>query len=219
MYYFKATDSSEEELLAELGILKMVDPILFAGPLIINLNGQKLDCTPFASGMVVDANHQPIIEEVKAIKILTIENKTNFHYLANQQELNQILKIYTGGFPGPNKRQFLSQIASVAPAVDWYHWGDIDWGGFAIYHCIQSKAINNLIPIFMDDITLLEYRQYGEILTRTYRNKLQNACMTFEPFKRTIECMLKEDMRLEQEALLTDIKLIQKINRQLLLSN
>ncbi|MEN6328215.1 MAG: Wadjet anti-phage system protein JetD domain-containing protein [Syntrophomonas sp.] len=218
MFYFPATNSSEDELLAELGIIKMVDPMLFAGPLIINLDGQKLDCTPCTSGMVVDANHQPIIEEVKAIKILTIENKTNFHYLANQPELNQILKIYTGGFPGPNKRQFLSQIASVAPTVEWYHWGDIDWGGFAIYHCIQAKAVNSLIPVFMDDITLLEYRQYGEPLTRTYRNKLQNAGQTFDPFKKTIECMLKEDMRLEQEALLTDSKLIQKLSSQLLLS-
>ncbi|MBT9173055.1 MAG: hypothetical protein DDT21_01445 [Syntrophomonadaceae bacterium] len=221
-YLLQDAELPEEDVLAELGIVKTSNELLLAGPLSLRIRCLDVRLSPLVFGAVVDTqmNKETKITEVSTDRIILIENKTNFHELARRGLAETMLLIYLGGFPGPGKRRFLADLHHFCvrerPSARFFHWGDIDWGGFKIHRLLKEHAFPGLIPLFMDGETLLKYQEAGEQLTAAYRTKLEKMKKdpAYTGFTALIDLMLELNIRLEQEALLADgaLPLAEKID-------
>ncbi|MHB1256433.1 MAG: Wadjet anti-phage system protein JetD domain-containing protein [Dethiobacteraceae bacterium] len=206
---FSDPDLSDEDILAELGIVKTSTELLIAGPLTITIDGIATDLTPLTFGAVIDTSQISRIcfANLHVDTILLIENKTNFHELVRKGLSKHIILIYLGGFPGPGKRQLLAALNQQTRATTQiYHWGDIDWGGFRIHRILKETAFPNIRPLFMDEATLLSYRHMTDTLHPSYAKRLEKLSQDtrYNEFHTVIQTMLAYNLRLEQEALLAD---------------
>lgn len=205
-HLLKDPELSDEDILGELGIVKTSAELLLSGPLTLTINNNTADLTPLSFGAVIDT-HQASHAEINHLEtdtVLLVENKTNYHELIRQGAAQRMLIVYLGGFPGPGKRRFLSNLGSHCHHANVYHWGDIDWGGFRIHRILKETAFPTLKPLFMDPNTLLRYIDMADPLTPAYTNKLVRLFKdpAYLEFHKVIEYMLKHNIRLEQEAIL-----------------
>lgn len=204
-YLLNNTELLEDEIIQELGIERNSEEVLVCGPITLLYQDKAIDYAHSPFGGVVDTKYfsKMKIGSVKAAKVITIENKANFHYLVNKGTVDGALLIYLGGFPGPQKRNFLAGLYQQNPNVSFYHWGDIDLGGFRIFETLR-KVIPTIKPLFMDVNTLLKYKSYCDELEDNYARQLEKLLdkKEYATFWPVIEVMLKEKIRLEQEALL-----------------
>ncbi len=204
----------EEAILQEVGIAKSIEELLFFGPLKINLFGTEIDFTPFIYGTSVNG------EMIKSLKIcdlpikrvITFENKTNYLEFIKQgsENLKVTLGVYLAGFHSPIKRLFLLKILAflrnnMVP-VEYYHWGDIDLGGFKIFVHLKTQVFADLKPFRMDVNTLRSYQKFADTFDERYRDLLKKLLTQseYEVFYEVIHEMLNTGMRLEQEALLIE---------------
>ncbi|NPV52976.1 MAG: hypothetical protein HPY71_05580 [Firmicutes bacterium] len=88
-------------------------------------------------------------------------------------------------------------------ACDFYHWGDIDYGGFSIFVHLRKSLGIEIKPYMMDLDTLIRYEKFAKPLPRGYAARLHRLLDNpeFECFHPVIEYMLEKGIRLEQEAL------------------
>lgn len=206
-YLLKNAELSEDEILLELGIERISEEVLVSGPISFLFGDREVDYSIFPFGGVIDTKCLPQIEisSLKANKIITIENKANFHYLVSRNLANDSLLVYLGGFPGPRKRNFLAALHHVNPAAPFYHWGDIDLGGFRIF-AVLRRVVPELKPLNMDEATLIRFKDYSDELEDNYSKQLAKLLdkLEYEMFWPVVRLMLKEKIRLEQEALLVE---------------
>ena len=94
--------------------------------------------------------------DVTGNKVITIENLTSFHTFNNKD----MFIIYLGGYHNNIRREFIKKIYSQNPKVNFYHFGDIDAGGFYILEHLKQQTGVNFIPYKMDIETLKEYSKY-----------------------------------------------------------
>ncbi|ABO49126.1 conserved hypothetical protein [Desulforamulus reducens MI-1] len=204
-YLLNNSELLEDEVIQELGIEKNSEEVLVCGAITLLYKDKKIDYANSPFGGVVDTKYfsKMKIGSVKAAKVITIENKANFHYLVNNGMVDSTLLIYLGGFPGPQKRDFLVNLYQLKPNVSFYHWGDIDLGGFRIFETLR-KVIPTIKPLFMDESTLLKYKGYCDELENNYARQLEKLLdkVEYKTFWPVIKVMLKDKIRLEQEALL-----------------
>ncbi len=79
------------------------------------------------------------------------------------------------------------------------HFGDIDAGGFYILQHLRDRTGIAFFPYCMDAKTLKENFQYVKKLTENDKKRLTALADT--EFGETIEFMLKNNCKLEQEAM------------------
>lgn len=220
-YYLKEENNpgllSEEEVLAQIGIVKAPETIEFAGPLTARLSGKTVDFSLFHHGIAINSY---TISELGAIdlnavqKALFIENKANYiDYLTKKRQENEIV-IFHGGFYSPAKGLFFQKIYEAAQinqalpkeSVQFFHWGDIDLGGFRMFHRLKSNIIPELKPLLMNKEALLAKKDYWLSLDKKYRGELEKLLTQddYALFYEVIEEMLKNNCRLEQEAFLIE---------------
>lgn len=211
-HYPGGMELSGEDILHELGLVKTTEELLLAGPLSLVVRGRTIDLAPLAFGTVIDTQLADELEiaGLEALKVLLVENKTNYHYLVRRGLPGGLAVIYLGGFPGPKKRRFLASLLAFClennREVDFIHWGDLDWGGICIHQLLKEKALPGLRSVYMDEETLLTYRHMGESFGSSYRGRLLKLKQSprYAAFHKLIELMLELNLRLEQEALLAD---------------
>ena len=121
-------------------------------------------------------------------------------------KVEQELVVYLAGFYSPVKHLFLEKIYNFVqsqriPAL-FYHWGDLDLGGFHIFVHLR-KLIPELQPLHMDVHTLEENAKLGDHFDEKYRKRLQQLLgqKEYEVFFPVIRTMLQMGIKLEQEAL------------------
>jgi hypothetical protein len=228
---FSLDEMEEEEILQELGILKSIEELMIHGAMKLELKGNILDYTPFIYGSVLDSSsirHGQIIE-FRLDTVLIIENKAVFKELirclgegreltvgANRFSLTGRFKdaliVYLGGFPGPDKRLFFKKLREFIitnqrnTGLNYYFWGDLDYGGMQIYRHLKSVVLPELQPFLMDKMTWDYYRSYGEIIDLQYKKKI-NRLYESEAnpeLKDILGAMLADSLRLEQESMLIE---------------
>lgn len=204
-YLLDNPDLTEDEIISELGIEKTSEEVLLWGSISFHYGDKEIDYSFLPFGGVIDTKYIHKMEfcSIKVPKIITIENKANFHYMVNSGLVTGALLVYLGGFPGPQKRIFLEVLYNTNSGNAFYHWGDIDLGGFRIFQTIK-KVIPTLEPLFMDEDTLLKYKDYCDVLEDNYASQLKKLLCDneYEKFWPVINTMLSYKIRLEQEALL-----------------
>lgn len=142
-----------EEFLGTIGIRRLPQPVLLAGP--VNLCGEPMPKLPFFG---VPAESADLIQLARRPDyVITIENYTSFvRYVREVASGDDGLVVFSGGFPS---RPTLNVIARLAEAanVPTYHWGDMDAGGVRIFHHIERRVAAvgvELRPHMMDAVLL-----------------------------------------------------------------
>ena len=136
-----------------------------------------------------------------ATKIIWIENKANYiDYIKNKKADDEFI-IYHGGMYSPIRGEFFKKIYNATNNMKFYHWSDIDLGGFKIFNRLQ-KIIPELQPYKMDKCAFYSGEKYWKKMDTKYMEKLENLKndQNYEMFFDVIDAMLKTKCKLEQEA-------------------
>jgi hypothetical protein len=186
----------KEQVLENLNIVKNPTYVNFKGAGTLILAGQRIDLSTLRSDIAISSS---LLEDIGRIEItgktvMTIENLTSFH----TADSKDIFLIYLGGFHNRVRREFIKEIHRQNPRVAFYHFGDIDAGGFYILEHLQRQTGIDFRPYKMDVKTLKEYHEYAKRLTDNDRDRLKKlrSC----GYDEVIDYMLDRNCKLEQEA-------------------
>ena len=83
---------------------------------------------------------------------------------------------------------------------DYYHFGDIDAGGFEIYRDLCEKTHILFKMYYMNLETLQKYEMYGKKLTENDRKRLREL-QNQKSLSKIVSYMLERDVKLEQECI------------------
>lgn len=199
---------TDTEVLRSVGIVKYPEILAFCGGLTINNNGVLLDFQLFKNGAYICAKDckECDIYINKSIKsVLTIENKANYYdYIVNHKNDSDLV-IYHGGYYSPVKGLFFKKLVKSADkSVHWFHWGDIDYGGFSMLKRLRLNVNENYKPYKMGLEELLEYKNYCQSFSDDYSNKLceLQKDVSLKDCSDTLKYMIDNNVKLEQEAII-----------------
>lgn len=198
-------DIMEEEVLQQIGIVKAPEIIEFCGNLTGTIEGRQVSYAKITKGSYINSFSIRKLENLKiqnATKILLIENKTNYiDYIMNQQKQDEFV-IYHGGMYSPVKGMFFQKIYDACKEMQFYHWSDIDIGGFKIFTRLKTEIIPTLQPYAMGKKELLEMKNYWKPISLDYKKELEKMAQTdkYATFKDCINFMIRQECRLEQES-------------------
>ena len=136
-----------------------------------------------------------------ANKIIFIENKANYiDYIQNKMQKDEFV-VYHGRMYGRIKGQFFKNIYEVSKDSKFYHWSDIDIGGFKIFARLRN-IIPELIPYKMDVEAFYSKKAYWKDMSKDYRKKLLGfrKQLDYNCLDNLIDEMLINISKLEQEA-------------------
>ncbi len=141
--------------------------------------------------------------EISAVKkVITIENLTTFFRWVEPESLI----IYLGGYHNSVRRALLKAVYEALPDAEYYHFGDMDAGGFEIYRDLCAKTKIPFQRYRMDLDTLVSHQRYGKELTENDRERLKKILEKnigeAEDFCELIQYMLENNVKLEQECIL-----------------
>ncbi|KGM92846.1 hypothetical protein Z968_13000 [Clostridium novyi A str. 4552] len=194
--------TSEETLtLEEFNIFNNPSYVYFKGNTRLKLKNKVLDIVDLKFGIGISSQDLNEIREVEinTSKIITIENLTTF----NTFNEDDFVCIYLGGFHNNARRELLKRIKKDNGGKKFYHFGDIDCGGFKILKHLREKTSIDFIPYNMNLETLINGRSYCKELTQNDKRVLEEMLKeeSFKEFYDVFEYMLKENIKLEQEHL------------------
>ena len=176
----------------------------FCGDIDIYMKNQKIEYRKETQGSYINSYTVKNIERIEiknTKKIYFIENKANYiDYIQNKKKEDQLV-IYHGGMYSPIKGELFKQIYKAGKNMQYYHWSDIDIGGFKIFMRLK-EIIPELIPYKMDKESFLNKKDYWSKMDLSYIKKLQNMRNDdkYKIFYDVIDEMLKQKCKLEQES-------------------
>ena len=114
--------------------------------------------------------------------------------------------IFHGGQYSPAKKKFFESVSKTMPQdCKWYHWGDIDYGGFSMLLRLRKEIISSIMPYRMSKYELEKYENYTQTFSKEYAEKLLKLYeeARLEDCRECLNYMVKHKIKLEQEAMLT----------------
>lgn len=206
---FSPTDALEDleswEVLEEYNIYKNPSWLMLKGKAEFQLGASVVDLSTIPGGIgIANSDIGDICwnREKEPQRVVTIENLTSFHGWRKQtQAACSELCIYLGGYHNRAKRIFLKNLYEAYPEAEYYHFGDIDCGGFRIWKDLCEKTGIPFETLHMDCGTYKQYLTWGKELTEGDRRLLRamQEDAFFEGQKELFALMLTEGKKLEQE--------------------
>lgn len=202
----------DRELLAEYGIVDNPQHIFLSGDVTFKVRGKGISIREFYPDVGISTETVKDLEimELNARYVITVENLTSYYQLIKTQSPG-FIAVYLGGYHNMPRRQLLMKIHGFCRQnkidIPFYHWGDIDYGGFTIFEHLRRGCEIDFKPVLMDVETLLKHKDYALPINKNYRSKLKNLLNEdeFGRFHSVITEMLKENIRLEQESVSPDL--------------
>ncbi|MDI3534879.1 MAG: hypothetical protein PWQ82_1244 [Thermosediminibacterales bacterium] len=202
----------DRELLAEYGIVDNPQHIFLSGDVTFKVRGKGISIREFYPDVGISTETVKDLEimELNARYVITVENLTSYYQLIKTQSPG-FIAVYLGGYHNMPRRQLLMKIHGFCRQnkidIPFYHWGDIDYGGFTIFEHLRRGCEIDFKPVLMDVETLLKHKDYALPINKNYRSKLKNLLNKdeFGRFHSVITEMLKENIRLEQESVSPDL--------------
>ena len=187
----------EETVLEDLNIVKNPGHIYMKGSALIQISGQTIDLSKLNGDVAISSALLPDVEKITVTgkRIMSIENLTSFHAFSEKDTF----AMYLGGYHNTHRRRFIQQLFKDNPTAAYYHFGDIDAGGFYILLHLRNKTGVPFLPYHMDISTLQQYCDYTKQLTENDVKRLKKLADT--EFSDTINYMLTNNCKLEQEAM------------------
>lgn len=193
---------NDKEILSQVYLEEYAQELAIKGNLTIILNGKEISLSDFVYGTVLNTEtlrHAVIPEYQEIQKIITVENKAN--YVSMPYEEGTLI-VFSHGFFSPLECKFLRLILSVIPNAEFYHTGDLDYGGIRIFRHIREHICPAVRPLQMDADWYDRYIQYGYEIKPETLNKLKAMQGTEPLMEKLIEHILKGKMGIEQECFL-----------------
>ena len=206
--YLGQDECTDDDALRFVGIVRYPEQFEFSGALSVLLPNGLVDFSPllFGGTLTIDDVKEGRIELGAGIRrILSIESRANYvEYIRKSQSKNEFVLFHGGQF-SPAKSVFLKAIVSSMPqGCMFYHWGDIDYGGFSMLARLRREIMPEVHAWKMGIEDLRQYSKYTIRFSEAYGKRL--ASLLEEPQLHDcyscIEFMLKGSIRLEQEAML-----------------
>ena len=190
-----------EELLSEHNIVKIKGPVVVKNGLTFKINNQTISLDDLNEEFYfsLELLEKMEILNISKKKVITIENLTTF-YTFND---DSFVVIYLGGFHNRVRRLLIEKIFAFNPNLDFYHFGDIDYGGFEILLDLRNKTNINFQPYMMSVDELKRYKDECLSLTENDKRRLESLLEngTKIEFNDVISYMLENDIKLEQESI------------------
>ena len=208
---FRYGDYPEKNrVLEECNVVRTPSYVMVRGPVVLELASQILDVGKLTGDIAFSTRSLQDISRIRpaAKRVITVENLTSFH--SNDYGEDAVV-LYLGGYHNAAKRLFLRKMYEANPDAEYYHFGDIDAGGFHIYEHLRQKTGIPFKTMRMDVETLMQYTADSKPLTVNDVERIRSLIRKYEtgelqnPEKdeilKTLEWMLKTGRKLEQEAL------------------
>ena len=206
---------SDEELLTAHGILTYAQTLEFKGAVSYRIDdGPAISTAAQIYGTMFNKqtleNAVPI-SIVGIRQIMTIENKANYEKMQFRPDT---LYIFCHGFFSPPERKFLSRVVALAGTdTEYFHWGDMDYGGIRIFKFLQKNLFPRLKPWKMDVTDYKMALQMGASISLETDKRERFEQMDAGVLTPLKEAILKNGKEIEQELLLLYGILYQKTLR------
>ncbi len=138
-------------------------------------------------------------------KIITIENRANYvDYIAKTKAADELVIYHAGHYSPSKKKFFLAVNDTITDHCKWYHWGDIDLGGFRMLARLRKEINPNILPFRMSKNELIQREKYCAKITEKYADKLREVMGNPElvDCAACLQYMIDKKIRLEQESML-----------------
>lgn len=184
-------DMEEHDILQQILLEEYGASLNLKGSLKILLNQKEIDLGTMLYGCELNSEtlkRADILSDQNIKRIITVENKANFMSMPYE---SGTLLIFTHGFPAPAERKFLRKLCQILQnqKVEYYHTGDLDYGGVRIYRYIRSEIFPDLQPLNMD---LEIYNHYYRAMGTPLGEKDQDVIRIQEKLKKLKDSQLQE---------------------------
>lgn len=193
-----------QAILAEYGIYNTPNYVYFKGDISLGIGDNWFPIGSLRQGIGIsgdDIGNFRLKDFSEIQSVLTIENLTTFF---RWNEPGSLI-IYLGGYHNSVRRSLLKAIYEYLPTAKYYHFGDIDAGGFEIYRDLCEKTGIPFEMYHMNLNTLVKYQQYAKELTEHDRIRLEKLkAGTMAKESDLIQYMLEHNVKLEQECIVRE---------------
>ncbi len=189
-----------DEILAEYGIYHTPNYVYFKGNVSLGIGSDAYPIGQLRQGIGIsgeDIERISFRDAGQIKKVITIENLTTFF----RWEEPESLMVYLGGYHNSVRRALLKELYRTLPDAEYYHFGDIDVGGFLIYEDLCRKTGIPFRRYKMDLDTLVQYERFGKPLTENDRVRIERM-LKEKPdvaYGDVLRYMLDAGVKVEQE--------------------
>ena len=199
-------DMDNDVILAEYGIYRTPNYVYVKGSGRLRIGTPEaydIDLRSLRQGIGLSGEDLDGLEwkvDVSVKRIITIENLTTFF---RWEEPDSVL-IYLGGYHNAVRRKFLQKLYQVFPEAEYFHFGDIDVGGFEIYEDLCRRTGIPFTTYKMGISELEQYEQYTRELTENDRKRMDSLLNNeaYENVWPILRYMKEHGEKLEQESIL-----------------
>ena len=199
-------DMDNDVILAEYGIYRTSNYVYVKGSGRLRIGTPEaydIDLRSLRQGIGLSGEDLDGLEwkvDVSVKRIITIENLTTFF---RWEEPDSVL-IYLGGYHNAVRRKFLQKLYQVFPEAEYFHFGDIDVGGFEIYEDLCRRTGIPFTTYKMGISELEQYEQYTRELTENDRKRMDSLLNNeaYENVWPILRYMKEHGKKLEQESIL-----------------
>ena len=195
---FKYGDfENKEHVLEECGIVPTPTSVTIKGAVILEFENQIIDLCLLGNDISLSTKTLQSLKNVHitGTKLVTIENLTSFYDF----DASNACILYLGGFHNKTKRTFLKNVFNQNSNIEYFHFGDIDAGGFYIFEHLKRKTKIPFKMLSMDIATLEKYKTNWISLTDNDKKRLLKLSTDNCDYSKLIDFMLANNCKLEQE--------------------
>ncbi len=188
----------KEHALGQFNVVRTPTYVHIKGSITLRIDGMLIDFSKLSSDLALSTKILDDIDEICVLgnRVYTVENLTSFH---GMNEAGAVV-IYLGGFHNRVRREFIKKMFSQNSNKEYFHFGDIDAGGFYILQHLRQKTGVPFQAYRMGIDTLKEYSDFTKKTDENDEVRLKRLLDT--EFRETIEYMLANHCKLEQEAVM-----------------
>lgn len=191
-------DELEDEILGEYHIVRERQKLCLKGNMTVQIAGRELELGAFADGVEFSADELQRLEwiHIHTPHFMTVENRTSWLRL----KIPDAALFYLGGYCVRSQRDFLKKVCADNPGLTFWHFGDIDAGGFYIHEhlCRVTGIPFRLYRMSRKELENLHFRACLRPLTQQDRVRLKSLEKQ-ATYRETVAYMLEQNVKLEQE--------------------
>ena len=188
-------DELEDEILEEYHIVRERQKICLKGNMTVRIAGRELDLGAFADGVEFFAEELKRLEWVRVHTphFMTVENRTSWFRL----NIPDAALFYLDGYCVRSQRDFLKKVCQDNPELVFWHFGDIDAGGFYIHEhlCRMTGIPFRLYRMSRRELENPNFQSCLRPLTQQDRVRLKSLEKQ-EAYRELVSYMLEKNVKL-----------------------
>ncbi len=196
-------EMDNDSILAEYGIYSTPNYVYVkgSGSFLLGSSG-RIELAGLRQGIGISGEDLEDLEwlaDSSIKKVITIENLTTFF----RWNMADSVLIYLGGYHNRVRRKLLQKLYRSFPQAEYFHFGDIDVGGFEIYRNLCDRTG---IPFQLYKMGISELKQYESCTKELTSNDLRRLegrlkDPEYETVWPVLQYMKESGRKLEQESI------------------